>query len=147
MQENLITKIISSVSGNAIESIGKAVDSLTTSKEEKLTLANELERIHSESLNKALETAFLEAQSARDREVKINESNTNWLVKSTPSLIALSYLSISLVLDIVSIFTNVIPPNKKEIMTVVLTGTNSASFLILSYYYGASHQNNQSNKN
>lgn len=77
--------------GKIIESVGGVIDNLTTSKEEKEKLKIELEKEinrHSEKLieeaNSVYEAELKDTQSARDANVKIQESDkASWWAKNT----------------------------------------------------------------
>lgn len=85
----------------------------------------------------AYKTQVADTSSARDREVKINESaNASWLSKNTSSIIAIVFVGVYLILNygLLSGFFN----PKDTIFTTIIGNLTNIIMLIVGYYYGSS---------
>ena len=75
--------------------------------------------------------------SARDREIKINESvNASWLSKNTSSIIALVFVGVYLTLNF-GLLSNYFNP-KDVVFTTIIGNLTNITMLIIGYYYGSS---------
>lgn len=78
-----------------------------------------------------------DTSSARDREVKINESaNASWLSKNTSSIIALVFVAVYLILNYGLISGGFNP--KDTVLTTIIGNLTNIVLLIIGYYYGSS---------
>ena len=87
-----------------------------------------------------LEAEYADRDSARRRETEIATSeNASWLNKTVTPILALGTVSMSFGLFLIIIFVDVdINSGAKDILVYVLGALNSATTMVLAYYFGSS---------
>ena len=148
---SFITKLFSGGAGNIVESIGNALDNLVTTKEEKMTLENEIKKaemqynLELKKLNIAEEELFLkDVQSARTREVDIQSNqNASTLGKNISSYLAIAATVLCFAMFFTLIIKNDIlsdPKNAalKDIVIYILGVLSALLTQVYSYYFGSS---------
>ena len=87
-----------------------------------------------------LEAEYADRDSARRRETAIATSeNASWLNKTVTPILALDTVSMSFGLFLIIIFVDVdINSGAKDILVYVLGALNSATTMVLAYYFGSS---------
>ena len=87
-----------------------------------------------------LEAEYADRDSARRRETAIATSeNASWLNKCVTPLLALGTVTMSFALFLVIIFADVdVNSGAKDILVYVLGALNSATTMVLAYYFGSS---------
>jgi len=125
-------------SSTLVKDTMEGLNSLFTSDDEREKAKIILEKQFQDFQLKTLEAANAEMDSARNREVKINESaNSTWLAKNTASIIALSVILLAFIMFYIVVFT-VIPTEKKDVIIYMLGGLISIVTMIIGYYFGSS---------
>ena len=98
----------------------------------------ELAKQAQEGKLKEIETVFKDIDSARNREAQIATSdNAPLLNKIVTPILALGTVGLSFALFGVLIFTEITEASK-DILIYVLGAVNSASTMVLAYYFGSS---------
>lgn len=144
---SFISDLITGGADKIITSVGNVIDSLTTTREEKLQLANELAKaemqyeLDKQKMSLEEQTAILgDIANARQREVQVQASETaTKLSKNITNYLALGTTCITLILFFVLIFRpGDIPPGSKEIILYILGILSTILVQIYSYYFGSS---------
>ncbi len=144
---SFITDLFSGGAGSIVDSVGKVLDNVITTKEEKMQLENEIRKseiqfqIDFKKLTNEEQKMFLDdISSARQRETQIQTSeNATKLGKNVASFLALGTVTLTLILFSALIFI----PNsdlgvKKEIILYILGVLSATLTQIYSYYFGSS---------
>lgn len=142
----ILTKVLGSLSGDLMGSVGKVIDNLNLSAEEKADITqkitNETNR-HIEALDTSelemFKAAVDDTKSARQREVDVANSGAGWLSKNIGSVLALLYTGIFITV-ITTALTHTVKAND-TITSSIITGTFGIVMLILGYYFGSSKTN------
>ena len=144
---SFITDLFSGGAGSIVDSVGKVLDNVITTKEEKMQLENELRKseiqfqIDFKKLTNEEQKMFLDdISSARQRETQIQTSeNATKLGKNVASFLALGTVALTLILFASLIF---IPSSdlgeKKDIILYILGVLSATLTQIYSYYFGSS---------
>ena len=144
---SFITDLFSGGAGSIVDSVGKVLDNVITTKEEKMQLENELRKseiqfqIDFKKLTNEEQKMFLDdISSARQRETQIQTSeNATKLGKNVASFLALGTVTLTLILFASLIF---IPSSdlgeKKDIILYILGVLSATLTQIYSYYFGSS---------
>lgn len=139
----ILTKILGSLSGNLIESVGKIIDNTTLSKEEKASITEQtVEEVnrHLEAIDtielEMFKTTVNDTKSARQREVSVANTNTGWLSKNIGSLLAIIATVIFSTI-IILVLTKSVKANE-TVTSSIITGMFAIEMVILQYYYGSS---------
>ena len=100
----------------------------------------ELKDMEQKSELAKLEAEYADRDSARRRETAIATSeNASWLNKTVTPILALGTVSMSFGLFLIIIFVDVdINSGAKDILVYVLGALNSATTMVLAYYFGSS---------
>lgn len=130
-----------------VDSVGKVLDNVVTTKEEKMQLENEIRKSEMQ-FQLDLKKLSLEEQqmvlndmsNARQREVQmLNAPNTTKLNRNLMPLMALGTILIVLALFYVLIFSpKVIQSDSKDIVMYILGVLSAVLTQIYSYYFGSS---------
>ena len=86
---------------------------------------------------KELEFEFQDRASARDREARIAATDAPMLSKIVTPVLALGTVGLSFTLFGILIFTEV-RPEAKDVLIYILGALNSATTMVLAYYFGSS---------
>ncbi len=130
-----------------VDSVGKVLDNVVTTKEEKMQLENEIRKSEMQ-FQLDLKKLSLEEQqmvlndmsNARQREVQmLNAPNTTKLNRNLMPMMALGTILIVLALFYVLIFSpKVIQSDSKDIVMYILGVLSAVLTQIYSYYFGSS---------
>lgn len=141
-----LSDLFSSGASTLVDSVGKVLDGVITTKEEKQQL--DIELIKSEQQfqlemkrlgNEEKSLVLGDLSSARTREVQLNESvNTTRLNKNLMPYIAIGTIVIVFALFFVLIFTPDSVKDAKEIIMYILGILSAVLTQIYSYYFGSS---------
>ena len=144
---SFLSDLFSKGASTLVDSVGKVLDNVITTKEEKQQLDNELvkaEMQYSLELtrlsNEEKRMILDDMTNARAREVQvINSENTTKLNKNLMPFIALGTILIVLALFYVLIFSpSVVKSESKDIIMYILGVLSAVLTQIYSYYFGSS---------
>ena len=130
-----------------VNSVGKVLDNVVTTKEEKMTLDNEIRKsemqfqLDMKKLSNEEQQMILgDISSARQREVQVQTSEyATKLAKNVSPYLALGTTTITLALFYVLIFTpQVVKGDSKDIIMYILGVLSAVLTQIYSYYFGSS---------
>jgi len=130
-----------------VDSVGRVLDNVVTTKEEKMTLDNEIRKsemqfqLDMQKLSNEEQQMILgDLNSARQREVQVQSSEyATQLAKNVAPYLALGTTVITLGLFYVLIFSpNVIKGDSKDIILYILGVLSATLTQIYSYYFGSS---------
>jgi len=144
---SFITDLFSGGASTIVDSVGKVLDSVITTKEEKMTLTNEIAKaemqfqVDMQKLSNEERQMFIQdTGNAREREtaIQINPNSTK-LGKNVASFLALGTVVLTLILFYVLIFSkSPIVAEKKDIILYILGVLSATLTQIYSYYFGSS---------
>lgn len=142
-----LNDLFSGGAGTLIDSVGKVLDNVITTKEEKQTLDNEIVKaemqynLDMKKLTNEEQAMMLgDMSNARSREVQMMsiENNTK-LNKNLMPFLALGTITVILALMFVLIFTpSVIKAESKDVIIYILGVLSAVLTQIYSYYFGSS---------
>ncbi len=139
--------LFSGGAGTLVDSVGKVLDNVITTKEEKLQLENEIRKseiqfqIDMKKLSNEEQQMYLsDISSARQREAQVQTSEyATQLAKNVSPYLALGTTLITLGLFYVLIFSKQpLPSDKKDIILYILGVLSATLTQIYSYYFGSS---------
>jgi len=144
---SILSQIFSKGASTLVDSVGKILDNVITTKEEKSQL--DIELLKSEQQfqldmrklsNDEKAMVLGDISSARDREVKLNESqNTTKLNKNLMPIMAIGTIVIVLGLFYVLVFTpSAIKSESKDVIIYILGVLSAVLTQIYNYYFGSS---------
>lgn len=142
---SFITDLFSGGAGSIVDSVGKVLDNVITTKEEKMQQENELRKSEiqfqldmKKLTNEEQKMLLDDLGNARQRETQIQTSeNATKLGKNVASFLALGTVVITLGLFYVLIFYE-IAEAKKDIVLYILGVLSATLTQIYSYYFGSS---------
>ncbi len=132
---NILSKIFGNSAANIVKEVGGVLDNVITNREELIKAKAEAQKIINDHLEALEETAVRNAESARAREVAIQERGS-FLTKNINSIIALCTLAASFMLWTIIVFYP-IQPESKEIVLFILGALSTISAAIINYYFGS----------
>lgn len=144
---SILSQIFSKGATNLVDSVGKVLDNVVTTKEEKMQLENEMRKsemqFHLDMQRLSVEEKRMvieDVGNARQREVEIAKSeHATMLSKNTLPLMALGTILLSFILFYILIFSpNLIPTNSKDIVIYILGVLSTILAQVYSYYFGSS---------
>ncbi len=144
---SFITDLFSGGAGSIVDSVGKVLDNVITTKEEKMQLENEIRKseiqfqLDMKKFTNEEQKMFLDdISNARQRETQIQTSdNATKLGKNVASFLALGTVTLTLILFSALIFIpNSDLGDKKEIILYILGVLSATLTQIYSYYFGSS---------
>jgi hypothetical protein len=144
---SFLSNLFSGGASTLVESVGKVLDNVVTSKEEKMQLENEIRKSEMQFQVDMKKLSIEEQQmilsdvsSARQREVQVQTSEyATQLAKNVAPYLALGTTVLTLSLFFFLIFsTQEIPSQKKDIILYVLGVLSAILTQIYSYYFGSS---------
>ena len=144
---SFLTDLFSGGAGSIVDSVGKVLDNVITTKEEKMQQENELRKseiqfqLDMKKLTNDEQKMFLDdISSARQRETQIQTSeNATKLGKNVASFLALGTVVLTLGLFYILIFSpQLIGGDKKDIILYILGVLSATLTQIYSYYFGSS---------
>jgi hypothetical protein len=144
---SFLSNLFSGGASTLVDSVGKVLDNVVTTKEEKMQLENEMRRselqfqVDMKKLSNEEQQMILgDISSARQREVQVlNAPNVSWWTKNTMHVMALGTIVITLALFYVLIFRrDTIDAGNKEVILYILGVLSATLTQIYSYYFGSS---------
>lgn len=142
-----IQNLFSAGASTLVDSVGKVLDNVITTKEEKQQLDNEIQKSEMQFQIEMQKMSLEEKQlvigdigNARTREVEIAKSeNATKLSKNTLPLMALGTILLSFILFYILIFSpSLIPTASKDIVIYILGVLSGILTQVYSYYFGSS---------
>ncbi len=142
-----ISDLFSGGANSLVDSVGKVLDNVITTKEEKMSLENEMKKSEMQFQldlkklsNEEQQMMLGDLNSARQREVQVQTSEyATQLAKNVAPYLALGTTVITLGLFYVLIFSSQsIPDDKKDIILYILGVLSATLTQIYSYYFGSS---------
>ncbi|MCC6582957.1 MAG: hypothetical protein IT271_04580 [Chitinophagales bacterium] len=152
---SFITNLFSGGASTLVDSVGKVLDNVITTKEEKQQLDNELRKSEMQFQIDMQKMAIEEKQmvlgdvaNARQRETAVQTSeNATKLAKNVSPYLALGTVVLTFVLFYVLIFqSDVIPDDKRDIILYILGVLSATLTQIYSYYFGSSAGSKEKDK-
>tara|TARA_R110000823_G_scaffold263691_2_gene384028 strand:+ start:964 stop:1422 length:459 start_codon:yes stop_codon:yes gene_type:complete len=118
----------------------KLIERLIPDKDAQRKAKVKLASLEKEGELKEIEMIMADRDSARARETAIATSeNASWLNKCVTPILALGTVAMSFALFLVIIFADVdVNSGAKDILVYVLGALNSATTMVLAYYFGSS---------
>ena len=118
----------------------KLIERLIPDKDAQRKAKVKLASLEKEGELKEIEMIMADRDSARARETAIATSeNVSWLNKCVTPILALGTVAMSFALFLVIIFADVdVNSGAKDILVYVLGALNSATTMVLAYYFGSS---------
>jgi len=118
----------------------KLIERLIPDKDAQRKAKLKLASLEKEGQLKEIEMIMADRDSARARETAIATSeNASWLNKCVTPILALGTVTMSFALFLVIIFADVdVNSGAKDILVYVLGALNSATTMVLAYYFGSS---------
>ena len=144
---SFLTNLFSGGASTLVDSVVKVLDNVVTTKEEKMTLDNEIRKsemqfqLDMKKLSNEEQQMILgDISSARQREVQVQTSEyATKLAKNVSPYLALGTTTITLALFYVLIFTpQVVKGDSKDIIMYILGVLSAVLTQIYSYYFGSS---------
>ena len=144
---SFLTELFSSGASTLVGAVGKVLDNVITTKEEKLQLDNEILKadmqfqLDMQKLSNEEKALVLgDMSNARSREVQMmNSENNTRLNKNLMPFLALGTIFVILALMFVLIFTpSVIKAESKDVIIYILGVLSAVLTQIYSYYFGSS---------
>jgi hypothetical protein len=144
---SFISNLFSGGASTLVDSVGKVLDNVITTKEERMQLDNEIRKseiqfqVDMKKLSNEEQQMILgDMNSARQREVQVQSSEyATQLAKNVAPYLALGTTILTLTLFFFLIFsTQELPPQKKDIILYVLGVLSAILTQIYSYYFGSS---------
>ena len=144
---SFLSNLFSGGASTLVDSVGRVLDNVVTTKEEKMSLDNEIRKsemqfqLDMQKLsNEEQQMIIGDLNSARQREVQVQTSEyATQLAKNVAPYLALGTTIITLGLFYVLIFSpNVIKGDSKDIILYILGVLSATLTQIYSYYFGSS---------
>jgi hypothetical protein len=137
---SFITNLFSGGASTLVDSVGKVLDNVVTTKEEKMQLENEIRKSDMHFQVEEQQMVLGDLNSARQREVQVQSSEyATQLAKNVAPYLALGTTLITLALFCFLMFsTQELPAQKKDIILYVLGVLSAILTQIYSYYFGSS---------
>lgn len=145
---SFISDLFSGGASQLVDSVGKVLDNVVTTKEEKMTLENEMKKaemqyqLDAKKLDiEEKEIYTKDTQDARGREKDIQSSaNATKLGKNVSSYLAIGATVLCFGLFYILVFTNIADQSdqKKDVIIYVLGVLSALLTQIYSYYFGSS---------
>lgn len=142
-----LQNLFSGGASTLVDSVGKVLDNVTTTKEEKMQLENEIRKSEMQFQldlkklsNEEQQMILGDINSARIREAQVQTSeNATKLSKNVSPYLALGTTFITLTLFFILIFRpTTVPESSKEIILYILGVLSAILTQIYSYYFGSS---------
>ena len=142
-----LQNLFSGGASTLVDSVGKVLDNVTTTKEEKMQLENEIRKSEMQFQldlkklsNEEQQMILGDINSARIREAQVQTSeNATKLSKNVSPYLALGTTFITLTLFFILIFKpTTVPESSKEIILYILGVLSAILTQIYSYYFGSS---------
>ena len=143
----ILQNLFSGGASTLVDSVGKVLDNVVTSREEKMQLENEIRKselqfqVDMKKLSNEEQQMILgDISSARQREVQVQTSeNATKLAKNISPILALGTVVITLALFYVLVFSpKTVEGDSKDIVMYILGVLSAILTQIYSYYFGSS---------
>ncbi len=122
----------------AVSSIGNIADKFITTKAEKEEFQAKVQETLQNAAQKELDAYLADTQSARNREIQVNASESaSWLSKNTLGILAL-FVTLGFFGLMGYMLKFDVPAANKDILNIMLGSLGSAWIGIISYYFGSS---------
>ena len=132
-----ISEIFSGSTKGIVDGVGNVLDNVVTTAEERINAKAGLAKVVADEMQKAQELAAAEMQSARNREVLLNQSEqASWLAKNTVSLIALGYTLFNFAIYLLALAGKLKSTENMQIL--IINSITNIALLIVGYYFGSS---------
>jgi hypothetical protein len=144
---SFIQNLFSGGAGSLVDSVGKVLDNVISTKEEKMQLDNEIKKsemqfqLDLKKLSNEEQAMMLgDISSARQREVQVQTSEkASWMAKNIQHLIAAGTTLITLLFFYILIFKpESITSESKDIVLYILGVLSAILTQVYSYYFGSS---------
>ncbi len=144
---SFLSNLFSGGASTLVDSVGKVLDNVVTSREEKMQLENEIRKSELQFQvdmmrlsNEEKQMILGDISSARQREVQVQTSvNATKLSKNISPILALGTVLITLALFYVLIFSpKTVEGDSKDIVMYILGVLSAILTQIYSYYFGSS---------
>lgn len=144
---SFLSNLFSGGASTLVDSVGKVLDNVVTTKEEKMTLENELRKSEMQFqldmkklTNEEQQMILGDISSARQREMQVQTSeHATKLAKNISPYLALGTTTVTLTLFFILVFTpGVIKQESKEVLLYILGVLSAVLTQIYSYYFGSS---------
>ncbi|MFA5326899.1 MAG: hypothetical protein WC384_03840 [Prolixibacteraceae bacterium] len=144
---SFLSNLFSGGANTLVDSVGKVLDNVVTTKEEKMTLENELRKSEMQYQldikklsNEEQQMIIGDISSARQRETQVQTSEyATQLAKNVSPYLALGTTTVTLTLFFILVFTpDVIQQESKEVLLYILGVLSAILSQIYSYYFGSS---------
>jgi hypothetical protein len=142
-----LSNLFSKGASTFVDSVGKVLDNVVTTKEEKMQLENEIRKselqfqVDMKKLSNEEQQMILgDISSARQREVQVlSAPNASWWTKNTMHLLAIGTTVITLAFFYILIFKpHSITTESRDIVLYILGVLSATLTQIYSYYFGSS---------
>ena len=142
-----IQDLFSGGASTLVDSVGKVLDNVVTTKEEKMQLENEIRKseiqfqLEMKKLSNEEQRMIMDdMNSARNREVQIQTSeNASTLAKSVSPILAFGTTLLTMLFFYILVFKpNSISADSKEIVLYILGVLSAILTQVYSYYFGSS---------
>jgi hypothetical protein len=142
-----IQDLFSGGASTLVDSVGKVLDNVVTTKEEKMQLENEIRKseiqfqLEMKKLSNEEQRMIMDdMNSARNREVQIQTSeNSSILAKSVSPILAFGTTLLTMLFFYILVFKpNSISADSKEIVLYILGVLSAILTQVYSYYFGSS---------
>ena len=142
-----IQDLFSGGASTLVDSVGKVLDNVVTTKEEKMQLENEIRKseiqfqLEMKKLSNEEQRMIMDdINSARNREVQIQTSeNASKLAKNVSPILAFGTTLLTMLFFYILVFKpNSISPDSKEIVLYILGVLSAILTQVYSYYFGSS---------
>jgi hypothetical protein len=152
---SFLDKLFSGGAGTLVDSVGNALDKLTTSKEEKLQLELEIKKaemqfqVDMQKLsNEERQMVYQDVSSARTMATAVQTSaSSTKLSKNTTAYMAIGTTVLTFALFFVLIFfSKNIPTESKDIVLYILGVLSAILTQVFSFYFGSSMGSSDKNK-
>jgi hypothetical protein len=152
---SFLDKLFSGGAGTLVDSVGNAIDKLTTTKEEKLQLELEIKKaemqfqVDMQKLsNEERQMVYQDVSSARTMATAVQTSaSSTKLSKNTTAYMAIGTTVLTFALFFVLIFfSKNIPPESKDIVLYILGVLSAILTQVFSFYFGSSMGSSDKNK-
>jgi hypothetical protein len=144
---SIFSDLFSGGANTLVDSVGKVLDNVITTKEEKLQLENEIRKSEMQFqldlkklTNEEQQMMLGDISSARQREVQVQSSETaSWMAKNIQHAIAAGTTLITLLFFYILIFKpESITSESKDIVLYILGVLSAILTQVYSYYFGSS---------
>jgi len=143
----ILTQIFSSGASTLVDSVGKVLDNVITTKEERGQLDNEIRKSEMQFQLEMQKLSLEEKQlvigdtaNARNREIQVlSAPNASWWTKNTQHLLAIGTVLITLIFFYILVFKpKSISTESRDIVLYILGILSAILTQIYSYYFGSS---------